>query len=470
MPWILLLLACAPDSTGVPCACDGHGVQLCDGEACGSCMCLPLLDPSQDPEPATTFWVDPDVLSGDGSAHAPWTSPDWGAIDAALADGHVLVLFSAQEANGEEPDTWPERLDLLRTDTSAHRLVLDGGSTWNTDDGAPAWTAAPTDRRARVPGISTGYQDVERSHITIRGFEVTGSEDKGIYFRAGDEVIIEDNLVHANAGSPSISLDYVSRTGLPSSSFVVRNNHVWDQQGECVYIGGAEGEDLDAHASVIVENNLIHDCWKRLGTHHDGINIKDRIGSVWVHRNVVFHTDWGIEAASPGVYSHNLVWSTERNGFHFTDSWGSGLAGLQLVDNVSAWAGEAGLYMYTREHAATEVLIEGFTAFDAAEAGIELGTEAGLDVTLLDVLVQDNAVGLDGWGGVRASVQSCFSSGNTTDSDRDLGDVSCQAGGTQLATPRELAGTDALFFTADDPWLSSAGGADLPDWRHHPIP
>ncbi len=459
----LLLLACGPDSAGERCSCDGHGVQLCDGPDCGPCMCLPRLPASEDPEPATTFWVDPDVTHGDGSAGAPWTSLDWDAIDTALGDGHVLVVFSALEADGGAAERWPDPIELLRTDTGDHRVVLDGSAWTNTDDGASSWAAAPEGSRASVPGITTGYEDIERSRITIRGFEVTGSDDKGIRFQGGDEVIIEDNLVHDNAGSPSISLGYTSRTGLSSTGFTVRNNHVWDQRGECVYIGGAGGEDLDAHERVVIENNLIHDCWKALGTEHDGINIKDRILEVTVTRNVVFHTDWGIEIASPGTISHNLVWGTARNGFHLSDGWGTGLSGAVLRDNVAAWAGEAGLYLNASREQTRDVLIERFTAVGAAEAGIELGTEAGLMVTLRDVLVEGNAVGLDGWGGVEAELEGCQASDNAQDGDRDLAEVQCAEGATALDRPDEMAGDDGVFFTADDPWLSPAGGAALPD-------
>ena len=70
---------------------------------------------------------------------------------------------------------------------------------------------------------------------------------------------------------------------------------VWPERldGECIYIGGAEGHDLDAHEVIVVENNLIHDCRHPFSTHQDGINIKDRMGSVTVARNV----HWGIELA-----------------------------------------------------------------------------------------------------------------------------------------------------------------------------
>jgi hypothetical protein len=458
-----VLAACGPGSTGEPCDCDGHGVQLCDGEDCGPCMCLALLPASEDPEPSATFHVDPDVEHGDGSAERPWTQLDWDALDDALAEGHVRVLFSALEADGASPETWPERLDLTRGDTSEHRLVLEGHAQYNRDDGDPSWAEAPNGARARVPGITTGYEDVERSHITVRGFEVTGSRDKGIRFQAGDEVIIEDNLVHDNRGSPSISLGYTSRTGHASSSFTVRNNHVWDQRGECVYIGGAGGEDIDAHQRVVVENNLIHDCWVALGTEHDGINIKDRIGEVLVQRNVVFHTDWGIEASSPGLYAHNLVWGTARNGFHFSDGWGSGLNGLQLRDNVSVDAGQAGLYLNASRNPTEGVLIEGFTAVGAAEAGLELGTEAGLTARLAELWLEGNAVGLDAWGGVEAEVESCVAADNELDADRDMAAATCTPGSSRLAPLETMAGPDGVFFTQDDPWLAPEGGAQLPE-------
>jgi len=463
--WLSLLLACGPDGAGEPCACDGHGVQICQGDTCGPCMCLPLLEPSEEPDPASVFWVDPDVPGGDGSAEDPWAALDWDAVDAALAGGHVRVNFSALEADEDQAETWPEPLDLHRGDGGEHRLVLDGSSWTNTSDSQPAWVEAPAGVRARVPGISTGYDDIPRSRITVRGFEVTGSADKGIYVRAGDEVIIEDNLVHDNAGSPSISLDYVSRTGLPSSSFVVRNNHVWNQRGECIYIGGAEGEDLDAHGYVLVENNLVHDCWKRVGTHHDGINIKDRIGQVQVRRNVIFNTDWGIEAASPGLYAHNLVWSTARNAYHFTDGWGEGLSGLVLEHNVAVWAGHAGLYLSAQQQMTDGVSITGFTAVGSGQAGVELGAGPGLEVSLSDPLLVDNAVGLDGWGGVDAWVEGCQSADNGVVALRDLSGSDCTEGASDLGSLDAMAGPDGVFFTADDPWLSERGGAGLPAER-----
>jgi hypothetical protein len=38
----------------------------------------------------------------------------------------------------------------------------------------------------------------------------------------------------------------------------------------------AEGQDIDAHELVTIENNLVHDCWHPTSSQADGINIKDR--------------------------------------------------------------------------------------------------------------------------------------------------------------------------------------------------
>jgi hypothetical protein len=84
---------------------------------------------------------------------------DWNAINVALSQGPVRVVFA--------PQVYDARIDIQRTDTSENRLLLDGGA-----QGA----------RASVPGILTAYDGDPQSHITLRGFEVTGSRDKGVYW------------------------------------------------------------------------------------------------------------------------------------------------------------------------------------------------------------------------------------------------------------------------------------------------
>ena len=334
--------------------------------------------------------------------------------------------------------------------------MLDGhlsrrdGATWVAADGA----------RAVVPGIHTGYEGPPRHRLTVRGFDVTGSRDKGIYWRAGDDILIEDNLVHGNRRSPALSLDYTSRTGHRSTSFVVRNNHVWDQDGECIYIGGAEGEDLDAHERVVIDNNLVHDCSHPNSPQDDGINVKDRIGNVEVTRNVVFRTKWGIEIASPGLVRGNLVFATRSNGIHATDGWGLGLSGLVLEDDVIVDAGEAGIYLNATNHAWSDVALRRVSVLGADQAAIEAGGESGIEGTIEDVVLTDAKVALDGWSPLDFALDGCVIHGATA-GDRELETLagSCVDEDPELGDLTAPAGDDGRFFTEDDPWISAAGGA-----------
>ena len=138
---------------------------------------------------------------------------DWQFIHAGLAEGPVRVVFAM--------GAYAERLQIERSDTSDNRLILDGGGgNW----------------RVVMPGIHTGYEGVI-SHVTVRGFEVIGSRDKGIEWNADDQILIEDVVVYANTGSPAINLQYSNGSGHASTGFVVRNSHLYNQCGECIYIG-----------------------------------------------------------------------------------------------------------------------------------------------------------------------------------------------------------------------------------------
>lgn len=443
------LWACG-GSPSEPCPCvEGHGVEICDRGDCTPCQCLTFAPPTEDPVPAVTRFVDADASGGDGTESAPWAVADWAALDRDVADGHVLVVFDAA-------DTWPEHLDIGRADVGPNRIVLDGHRSRRTANG---WVDADGSR-AVVPGILTGDDNALRSRITVRGFDVTGSRDKGIYWRAGDDIVIEDNLVHANRGSPAVSLDYTSRTGHRSTSFAVRNNHVWDQHGECIYIGGAEDEDIDAHEVVVIENNLVHDCTHPLSSRHDGINIKDRIASVAVVGNVVFETHWGIEIASPGEVRGNLVLATSSNGMHVTDEWGLGMSGLIVQDNVIIDAGDAGIYLNAASHPWSEVVLSRLTVVGAREAAIEAGGDAGIDGVIEDVVLAESSIGLDAWSPMGFELEQCTVHGNDLAGDRDFADLAeaCVEADPQFGDLGIPAGPDGLFFTDDDPWVSASGG------------
>lgn len=442
-------------TTTEECACPapGHGARICDENGCGQCMCL-LLEPTEpDQSAATTFYVDPDVSSGgNGSADAPWLELDWTAVDSALAQGNVYVVFSALEADGKTSESWPGPLIISRTDVGPNRVVLDGISHYNADDRAPTWRSNLSRGHAIVRGVTTGFDDVERPRVSVRGFEVTGSTDKGVYWRAGDDIVLEDLIVHDNQGSPAVYLEYSSRSGLASSSFIFRNSHVYNQLGEGVYIGGSEGEDKDSHTYVEVSNNLIHHIWNYGSTEYDGINIKDRILDVNVSRNVLFTTHWGIEAASPGTFRQNLVFDTRADGFHLNDYWGTGMSGMSLQDNTILRAGENGIRIEADTVSASHVTIEGTTVLQSAQAGLLVAASQGMEVAVNDIELVNNQVGMDGWGEVTMELSDCVIDGNLED------DSGAMAGVTTACESRHLvfgdlsnpAGPDGIFFTADD--------------------
>jgi hypothetical protein len=419
-------------------------------------MCL-LFEPTIPDQPvATTFFVDPDLQEhGDGSSAKPWLEADWSAIDAALAIGNVQVMFSALEEDGQAEETWNNPLEIKRTDQGPYRVIFDGISHYNSSDSHPVWSLNPSRRHAIVRGVTTGFDNIARHRVTIRGFEITGSEDKGVYWRAGDDIVLEDLIVHDNMGSPAINLEYANRSGLPSSSFIIRNSHVFNQNSECIYIGGSEGEDRDAHHYVEVSNNLIHHCWKPMNDKHDGINIKDRILDVVVSRNVIFTVDWGIQGESSGNYSGNLVFDTERNGFQLGDIWGTGLSNLILRDNTILRAGEHGIRLGADDIAAKNIVMERTTLINNQEAGVLFAGNAGIEARIAGLALVGNQVGMDGWGDVTVALSDCLVSDNETNDARAVAGTTsvCQQQPTSWGDLENPAGPDGIFFTADDPWI-----------------
>ena len=404
---MILLLACALPDTSCDCpqGVEGFGVQR--GEAC---LCLPKAEATPEPTGAAELQVQGD---------API---DWAEVDGLLAEGPVILRFSGQRS---------EDLLVERSDTGPHRLVLDGGA-----------------QRAVVPSVRTSYEEVAVHRVTVQRFEITGGDDKGVYWRGGDEVLIEDNLVHHVGGSPAISLEYANRSGLPSSGFTVRNNHVFAQRGEGIYIGGSEGEDQDAHQGLLIERNLVHDCVSRLDTRNDGINVKDRIAEVVVRENLVLRTDWGIEVASPGWYDRNVVLDTEREGFQVSDGFAP-IDSMAFQDNLVIAPGHDGFHL-SSDSRSDELVVEGLVVDRAAQAGVLVGGEGAFELRLEGVHVQDSTVGLDGWAPwAEAQVLSCSLVGNAEAVDRLFdGQVCEEAERIDLGEP---AGPDAVFFTEDDP-------------------
>jgi len=110
----------------------------------------------------TAFYVDPTYVgTGIGTAAAPWKSfvdgnpnyaAQWDAINSALASNDVIVYFSARNAGSDTPEEIVGTVSVRRTDTSTHRLTLDGMSKYNTNDSAPSWLDYAGASKMRIRG------------------------------------------------------------------------------------------------------------------------------------------------------------------------------------------------------------------------------------------------------------------------------------------------------------------------------
>lgn len=166
--------------------------------------------------------------------------------------------------------------------------------------------------------------------------------------------------------------------------------------------------------------------------------------------NVVFHTDWGLEVASPGVYAGNLVLRTERNGVHVGDFFAP-LGGLRFVDNVVIEPGANGLQLYAQRAPAGALSVDGAVVLGAREAGVMVGGTEPIEVALADVVVIGAAVGFDGWGLGSATLDGCAVAANELDDDRNLDGLAAGCAQVELPDWSRPAGPDDVFLTADDP-------------------
>ena len=182
---------------------------------------------------------------------------------------------------------------------------------------------------------------------------------------------------------------------------------------------------------------------------------------VRVHRNVVLRADWGLEVASAGLYDHNLVFETGREGLQVSDAF-QAFGDLRFEDNVVVNAGHDGVHISAVNGPASGLSLVRTTVVGAARAGVLLASGAGMTLDIEDLVVVDSDVALDGWGeDAVVELTGCRTTGNGVDIDRLLEGRGFVCETAPNVPTRAPAGPDQRFFTADDPWLVE-GGATLP--------
>jgi hypothetical protein len=288
----------------------------------------------------TAFYVLPTSTAGSpaGTATHPWTSlldndadygTKWSTIMTALATSDVIVYLAGVAPDGVtqevlSPTAAGSGLVINRAcisggyctsgadTTQPHHLTIDGMSLYSTSNSAPVWVPNPTTTRLQVScvagcNMALGWGDSQmRSHITVRGIEVSGLGNANANARTilmGSFLTFEYIYMHDIGGpdGPTMLLDTaVLGTCVfqgDGHDITLRHNHIVNGFGEGIYLGGnynfaADGGCVtgpnsgDNNFDILVENNTLTDTGSG-GGQGDGIDIKSGVYNVTVRLNDV---------------------------------------------------------------------------------------------------------------------------------------------------------------------------------------
>jgi hypothetical protein len=219
-------------------------------------------------EASTSFYVDPNWTGiQNGTARQPWNSlsaNSWASINAALAADDVTIYLDALKANGSTQQTYAYFLQVKRTDSSAHRLAVDGYSQYNTNEISPSWASNPD-------------TDINHAYLNGKVCKITGDGQMALGWTRmdGNDFVSHNGLVYCCIESHLASADNEPGVGANWTLY-------WDQHGrsgpdwasgssyKCypkqnnVTVRGFEMTGSGARASVngdnlVWEYNYIHD-------------------------------------------------------------------------------------------------------------------------------------------------------------------------------------------------------------------
>jgi len=340
----------------------------------------------------TAFYVDPTYVgTGIGTAAAPWRSfvdgnpnyaAQWNAINSALASNDVIVYFSARNAGSDTPEEIVGTVSVRRTDTSTHRLTLDGMSKYNTNDSAPSWLDYAGASKMRIRGnrsngnpvyFSLGWYDRDPfyqawnggqggkfDYVTMRGFEVTGVSGRVTW--GGSYSVLEYIWAHdvtdegAAVQFAAAVTDYPNCVDMGRShDITVRNIVVERVRGEALYMAGTYlltqfggcPSYGNTHSDILIENNTIRYPGQN-GGEGDGIDLKAGLMNVTVRGNVVQNSSGGTAhgLVAEGVFSGRTNYLFEGN--RLFNGNGSGISltgqnGTVVRNNIIYGMGAAGI-------------------------------------------------------------------------------------------------------------------------------
>jgi len=448
-----------------------------------------------------TFYVDPDFAGSvkNGSAANPWTHLDssptestWAAINIALATDDVVVLFSARNAVRDANQVSPFGVNLARTDTSNHRLTLDGMSQYNTDDSRPSWSRYEGSSKLEIQSgypLSAYLPGTNQDRVTIRGFKAIGGfggrGGQAFVYWGGSHVLIENCEFMHDPGAKHgacVQFNYAwsehgERQNGGCTDITIRNNVIHDTFGEGLYIGGSgntrdpsTGKVRPAHSHLVIEGNHIYNTGIR-GGEGDCIDLKDGLSDVTIRNNICHHTQGGnatgISSHSPFTAEGNVIYSARGHGLAFGTYWGSGLNGVVIRRNLIFHNDKSGIYMSSdAEKPVTLTRIENNTIHGNRGAGLAVGVNRDGSITGLQVrnnIFTRNTPGIGGYGRASYVITGNDLHANQPDYGWPFRATDNPALAKQnlafdplFADPDDPAGLDGKFFTADDGFVPKA--------------
>ncbi len=319
----------------------------------------------------TPYYVDPNWGgTQSGSAAQPWTAPNWSTINTTLATDDVVVYFAARLSTSDTNVTSTSPISVNRTDTSSHRLTLDGISQYNTSEVSPSWTAYVTPTASdpkwnsshfQITGTTpistetTAFPSVCNHDITIQGFRLIRTEGQNVNLGYTGNLTFQYNVLSSGAAGtygPGIFAGPAnSGTGCagghgPDNVSILNN---WNQSsfGECIYIGGgtadppAPGVNQTTGDNYLIQGNKLQGC-AASGGQGDGIDVKDghtnlRIIGNWIstrsNGGALDLDSQGIEVESASVIDGNYIEQPGKHGIVLWSSYNNGIGRTVRVSN-----------------------------------------------------------------------------------------------------------------------------------------
>lgn len=288
-----------------------------------------------------TQYLDPNWAGAHvGTAAQPWSILDsgtWAAINTLLLTQDVYLCIASRLAGADTDSIYgsPSEIDFNnKTDTSGHRLTLEGISYYNVSEVTPAWTTSGRTRCPKTGGAcsqvndfisqnspSDNVQGTLRSDISFIGFRVvTSTSSKGYSMCGSNLEVLRNSFSQIGVGvDPQPMIQIVPTADAPHegshapcprmTNILIAENYLNHPYAEFIYVGGGGcsigGDDplagatcigFPAHDQITIRDNEIDGAVITGTGQTDGIDVKGGMSNVLITRNTIININNNSEA------------------------------------------------------------------------------------------------------------------------------------------------------------------------------